>query len=133
MTVAGILLYATGSGCEMLAKRVLLAAIIGLFPPAAPSPEYSIHAIRYASVPEYPVASLVMGATKDEKVEIAMVIWLIRGGGHTILFDSGFHRKEWFKSLPVRDYLRPDEAAVARSHSWTHERFLRWHHPGHRA
>jgi glyoxylase-like metal-dependent hydrolase (beta-lactamase superfamily II) len=51
-----------------------------------------------------------MGAPKDEKIEIAMVIWLIRGGGHTILFDSGFHRNTFIKDFPMKDYLRPDEA-----------------------
>jgi glyoxylase-like metal-dependent hydrolase (beta-lactamase superfamily II) len=39
-----------------------------------------------------------------------MVVWLIRGGGHTILFDSGFHRDTFLKEFPMREYLRPDEA-----------------------
>ena len=51
-----------------------------------------------------------MGAPKDEKTDIAMVVWLIRGGGRNILFDSGFHREVWLKSFPTADYLRPDEA-----------------------
>ena len=77
---------------------------------AAQSPEYSIQAIRYASSPGFPVSGLVMGAPKDEKVDIAMIIWLIRGGGHNILFDSGFHRESWLKEFPMNDFLRPDEA-----------------------
>jgi glyoxylase-like metal-dependent hydrolase (beta-lactamase superfamily II) len=77
---------------------------------AAPSPEYSIQAIRYASLPGFPVSGLVIGAPKDEKVEIAMVIWLIRGGGRNILFDSGFHRASWLKEFPVNDFLGPEEA-----------------------
>jgi glyoxylase-like metal-dependent hydrolase (beta-lactamase superfamily II) len=51
-----------------------------------------------------------MGAPKNEKVEIAMVIWLIRGGGRNILFDSGFHRESWLKYFPMSDFARPDEA-----------------------
>ena len=51
-----------------------------------------------------------MGAPKDEKTDIAMVVWLIRGGGRNILFDSGFHREAWLKQFPTADYLRPDEA-----------------------
>jgi glyoxylase-like metal-dependent hydrolase (beta-lactamase superfamily II) len=94
----------------MLAECGFLAAIFLLFAPSAPSPEYSIRAIRYGSAPNYPVAELVMGAPMGERVEIALVVWLIRGGGHTVLFDSGFHREQWFKALPVRDYIRPDEA-----------------------
>jgi glyoxylase-like metal-dependent hydrolase (beta-lactamase superfamily II) len=95
----------------MLMKRFLLLAFSLLVAlPSLSSPEYSIQAIRYANSPAVPVAELVMGAPKDEKVDIAMVIWLIRGGGHTILFDSGFHREKWFKYFPITDYLRPDEA-----------------------
>ncbi len=95
----------------LLACIVLLACIFPiLFAASAPTPEYSIQAIRYASSPDVPVSELVIGAPKDEKIEIAMVIWLIRGGGHTILFDSGFHRDTFIKDFPMKDYLRPDEA-----------------------
>ncbi|HEX7254252.1 MAG TPA: N-acyl homoserine lactonase family protein [Thermoanaerobaculia bacterium] len=84
--------------------------------PPAPTPAtsadsgYSIQAIRYGTVKDFPVAALVMGAPKDEKTDIAMVIWLIRGGGHHILFDSGFHREKWLKEFPTSEYLRPDRA-----------------------
>lgn len=77
---------------------------------AAASPEYSIQAIRYADSPGDSVADLVMGAPKNEKVDTIFAIWLIRGGGRNILFDSGFHREKWFKEWPIKDYLRPDEA-----------------------
>ena len=77
---------------------------------AAPGPEYSIQAIRYANSSGFPLNALVIGAPKDEKVDIAFVVWLIRGGGHNVLFDSGFHREKWFKYFTVSDFLRPDEA-----------------------
>ena len=79
-----------------------------LAPPAAPN--YSIQAIRYSTAPNVPVDELVVGGPRDQKVDIAMVVWLIRGGGHTILFDSGFHRDTHLKEFPMKDYLRPDEA-----------------------
>ena len=92
-------------------KRFLLAGVIPiLFAASASTPEYSIQAIRYATSPDVPVSELVIGAPKDERIEIAMVIWLIQGGGHTILFDSGFHRDTFIKDFPMKDYLRPDEA-----------------------
>ena len=86
----------------------LLCALLGAAPAA--QPDYSIQAIRYGSLVNFPVASLVMGAPKDEKTDIAMVVWLIRGGGRNVLFDSGFHREVWLKNFPTTDYLRPDEA-----------------------
>jgi glyoxylase-like metal-dependent hydrolase (beta-lactamase superfamily II) len=78
--------------------------------PAATAPEYSIQAIRYANAPGFPVSGLVMGASKDEKVGIAFVVWLIRGGGHNVLFDSGFHHEKWFKYFTVTEFVRPDDA-----------------------
>src|SRR5258708_14044640 len=76
---------------------------------AAP-PEYTIEAIRYATIPNFPLSGLVMGAPQSEKTDIAMVVWLIRGGGHTILFDSGFHRHKWIDQFHVADFLAPDAA-----------------------
>ena len=90
-----------------LAVAGALALAIGA---QAQSPEYSIEAIRYAISPDVPVAELVVNGPKDQKVDIAMVVWLIRGGGHTILFDSGFHRDTHLKEFPMKDFLRPDEA-----------------------
>jgi glyoxylase-like metal-dependent hydrolase (beta-lactamase superfamily II) len=95
--------------------RFLLAVVFAAFlVPVPPStPEYSIEAIRYAISPGVAVSDLVVGgpsSLKDQKVDIAMVVWLIRGGGHNILFDSGFHRDTFLKDYPMRDYLRPDEA-----------------------
>src|SRR5215472_13648781 len=92
-------------------KKLLLQFILILASalPAATGPEYSIQAIRYASA-EDEVAGLVMGAPKGEKINIAMVIWLIRGGGRNILFDSGFHHDTFLKSFPSTDYIRPDKA-----------------------
>lgn len=75
-----------------------------------PPPSYSIEAIRYATVPGFPLRGLVMGAPEAEKIDIAMVVWLIRGGGKVILFDSGFHREKWMKQFKVTEYARPDEA-----------------------
>lgn len=75
----------------------------------AASPEYSIQAIRYASA-EDDVSGLVMGAPKGEKITIAMVVWLIRGGNRNILFDSGYHRDTFSKYFQATEYLRPDEA-----------------------
>src|SRR5215510_11567661 len=78
--------------------------------PAATRPDYSIQAIRYANSPGFPVGELVVGAPKDEKVDIAFVVWLVRGGGRNILFDSGYHRDTFLKYFPSTEYIRPDEA-----------------------
>jgi glyoxylase-like metal-dependent hydrolase (beta-lactamase superfamily II) len=91
--------------------RLLLTAALALYvlPTLAAPPDYSIQAIRYATSPGVAISDLVVGGPSD-KIDIAMVVWLIRGGGHTILFDSGFHRDTFLKEFPMKDYLRPDEA-----------------------
>jgi glyoxylase-like metal-dependent hydrolase (beta-lactamase superfamily II) len=91
-------------------KRFLFAALAVTLLGSASTPEYAIEAIRYADSPGDPVADLVIGAPKDEKIDTIYALWLIRGGGRNILFDSGFHRQRWFKEWTIKDYLRPDEA-----------------------
>jgi glyoxylase-like metal-dependent hydrolase (beta-lactamase superfamily II) len=95
-------------------KRILLTAIfltvVAALAEGASTPEYSIQAIRYATLPGFPLSELAIGAPEGEKVDIAMVVWLIRGDGHTILLDSGYHRNTFAKDYPMADYLRPDEA-----------------------
>jgi glyoxylase-like metal-dependent hydrolase (beta-lactamase superfamily II) len=99
-------------GASFLSLAILLA-LAAQEPPRAPlaaPPNYTIDAIRYATIPHFPLAELVMGAPKEQQIDIAMIVWLIRGGGHNILFDSGFHRQKFFKDFEIADYLSPDEA-----------------------
>ena len=91
-------------------KRFLLAAIAVTLLGSTSTPDYTIEAIRYADSPGDSVADLVIGAPNNEKIDTVYVLWLIRGGGRNILFDSGFHRQRWFKEWTIKDYLRPDEA-----------------------
>jgi glyoxylase-like metal-dependent hydrolase (beta-lactamase superfamily II) len=111
----------------MIAKSVvatlfflLILPIIGqtaLAAPATPSaasatPVYEVFAIRYASMPETPVNSLVAGADPARKMSIAMIVWLIRGNGRVILVDSGFYRPQFFKELKIDGFLNPSDAVA---------------------
>jgi glyoxylase-like metal-dependent hydrolase (beta-lactamase superfamily II) len=97
-----------GKAVALLLSSILLVA--APLPLTAAAPEYSIQAIRYGTIKDFPVPALVMGAPRGEKTDIAMIFWLIRGGGRNVLFDSGFHRESWLNEFPTADYLRPDEA-----------------------
>src|SRR5258707_15563665 len=72
-------------------------------------PEYSIDAIRFATLGGVRLNSLLKDAPADQKMDVAAVVWLIRGGGRTILFDTGYHK---VKDLVDRssDYISPDQA-----------------------
>jgi glyoxylase-like metal-dependent hydrolase (beta-lactamase superfamily II) len=90
----------------------LLIALCFLVPPvsfAQTAPKYEVYALRYATLPQFPLAELVAGADQARKQDIAMIVWLVRGNGHIVLVDSGFYRSQFFKDWKVKDYVRPDK------------------------
>lgn len=94
----------------------LLAAVVCV-PLAATAqqapPAYTIEAIRYATIKDFPVDGLVTGADPARKMDIAMVFWLVQGGGHNVLVDSGFYRPQLFKGWAIADFRKPTEALRA--------------------
>lgn len=77
---------------------------------AQSKPAYEVYAIRYATIPDFPVAELVSGADHARKLDIAMMIWLVRGDGHNILVDSGFYHERFFKDWKIKDFIKPSDA-----------------------
>ena len=94
----------------LIAWALMISAPHSVHAQAAAVPAYSIDAIRYATIPNFPMSGLMPGSPADQKIDIAMVVWLIRGGGHTILFDSGFHRQKYVDQFHPTDFLSPDKA-----------------------
>ncbi len=88
----------------------LLAVALPARLPAQAKPRYEVYAIRYATIPGFAVNQLVAGADPSRKLDIAMMVWLVRGGGHTILVDAGFYREQFFRQWRVTEFVRPDEA-----------------------
>ena len=74
----------------------LMAAVASLR--AQSKPSYEVYAIQYATIPDFPVSGLVAGADRARKMDIAMMIWLVRGNGRNILVDAGFYRPQFFPS-----------------------------------
>jgi glyoxylase-like metal-dependent hydrolase (beta-lactamase superfamily II) len=81
---------------------------------AQPKPTYEVYAVRYATIPNFPANGLIEGADPARKLDIAMMVWLIRGGGKNIVFDSGFHRDRYLQQWKPVDFVTPAEA-VARA------------------
>jgi glyoxylase-like metal-dependent hydrolase (beta-lactamase superfamily II) len=96
----------------LIASTLVIVAPHSVRAQAAPVPSYSIDAIRYATVQNFPLSGLIPGSPADQKIDIAMVVWLIRGGGHTILFDSGFYRQKFIDQFHVTEFLSPDKAVL---------------------
>jgi glyoxylase-like metal-dependent hydrolase (beta-lactamase superfamily II) len=77
------------------------------------TPRYTVDAVRYGTLADFPVRGLVQGADPSRKMDIAMVVWLVRGGGHNILVDAGFYRGQFFQHWNVKDFKKPSEAIGA--------------------
>lgn len=75
-------------------------------------PQYEIYAVRYASIPDFPVSALVKGADPSRKLEIAMTVWLVKGNGRNILVDSGFYRDKFFRDWKVKEFMKPSDAVA---------------------
>ena len=90
----------------MFLNLLMVVAVMSMFRGA----DYTIQAIRYATILDFTVARLVIGAPEDEKLDIAMAFWLIQGEQKKILFDTGYYREGWADRFNVTDYIRPDRA-----------------------
>ena len=87
-----------------------LAAAFSARALAQSTPQYEIYAIRYATIPGFAVSGLVAGADPARKLDIAMMVWLVRGSGRNVLVDSGFYRDQFFKQWHVTDFIKPSDA-----------------------
>lgn len=97
--------------------RVALAlagpALPGPAADAQPAPTYDVHAVRYGTIPSFPVRQLVLGADSARRLDIAMMVWVLRGGGRTVLVDAGFYRDKFVQRWKPTAFVRPDSAIAA--------------------
>ena len=77
---------------------------------AQSAPTYEVYAIRYAMMPGFPVRSLVAGADTARRMDIAMSVWLLRGGRRNVLVDAGFYRDKFVQQWKPAGYVQPSEA-----------------------
>jgi glyoxylase-like metal-dependent hydrolase (beta-lactamase superfamily II) len=82
---------------------------------AQSAPAFEVYAIRYATLPKFRVSGLVAGADTNRRLDIAMMVWLLRGpNGRNVLVDAGFQRDDLIARWQPADYVRPSDA-VARA------------------
>jgi len=74
---------------------------------------YEVYAISYGVYPGYPVSSLLAGADKNRKIDLQMMVWLLKGpGGKNVLVDTGCYRDRLVKGLGIKDFVKPSDALV---------------------
>lgn len=98
----------------MRAARLYLCAAIAAGSIASVSaqskPNYEIYAIRYATLKDFAVAGLVAGADPARKMDIAMMVWLVKGDGRNVLVDAGFYRDQFMRRWHPVDFVKPSDA-----------------------
>ena len=79
----------------------------------APPPAYEVYAVRFATVENYPTRYLVAGADSARRTPLAFTIWLVRGGGRTVLMDAGFYRDKFIQRWKPSPYTKPSDALAS--------------------
>ena len=75
---------------------------------------YEAYAVRFGILPGFPVSSLVAGAERGRKIDIPVMVWLLKGSnGRQVLVDSGFYRERFLDQWAPRDFRTPAAAVEA--------------------
>ena len=77
------------------------------------APVYDVYAIRFATIPGFPTRAFVAGADSARRQDAAMMVWLLRAPGRTVLVDAGFHRDKFVRQWKPADYRLPSDAVAA--------------------
>ena len=96
-------------------RLVALALAVALVAPVrADVDKYDVYAVRYATLANFPVSSLVAGAERDRRLDVPVMVWLLQGSnGRKVLVDSGFYRQKFLDQWKPRDFRTPAAAVAA--------------------
>jgi glyoxylase-like metal-dependent hydrolase (beta-lactamase superfamily II) len=99
----------------------LLACVATAGPASAPehsaqsaAASYEAFAVRFGILPAFSVSGLVAGADRARKLDIPVMVWLLKGSnGRQVLVDSGFYRQKFLDQWKPRDFRSPAAAVEA--------------------
>jgi len=81
--------------------------------PSAQAARWDVHAVRFASIP-FQVSGLVQGADRTRRLDIAMMVWVLRGPGNRVaIVDAGFYRDKFMTQWKPAAYSKPSDAVQA--------------------
>ncbi len=98
---------------NMWPRRVVMMGVIASASLAMgrSAPSYEVYAIRYATIPNFRVSSLIQGADTTRRLDIAMMVWLLKGSdGRNVVVDAGFHRADFVTRWKPTNFVPPSEA-----------------------
>jgi glyoxylase-like metal-dependent hydrolase (beta-lactamase superfamily II) len=71
---------------------------------------YEVYALSYGVFPDFAVSNLIAGADKNRKLDLQMMIWLIKGpAGKNILVDTGCYHDSVIQGKGIKDFIKPSE------------------------
>jgi len=74
---------------------------------------YEVYALSYGIYPDFPVSALLAGADKTRKIDLQMMVWLIKGpGGKNILVDTGCYHDNVIKGKGIKNLIKASEAVA---------------------
>ena len=104
----------------VLRRPILFASLAGTLLAACAGPasqggsagpaSSEVYALRYGTLRNFPVSNLVAGADTTRRMDIALMVWLLRVNGRTVLVDAGFYRDKFMQRWKPADYLKPSDA-----------------------
>ena len=93
-----------------------LAATLPMSDQATQPARWTVHAVRYATMP-FRVSGLIgnlPAAERDRTIDIAMMVWVLRGADNRIvLVDAGFYRDKFMQQWKPAGYSKPSDAVHA--------------------
>jgi glyoxylase-like metal-dependent hydrolase (beta-lactamase superfamily II) len=91
-----------------------LAAALALTTSQGTDPSYELYAARFGVIPAFQVSGLVAGADTSRRLDIPVMVWLIKGSnGRNVLVDSGFFRANLVERWKVQNFRKPSDAVLA--------------------
>jgi glyoxylase-like metal-dependent hydrolase (beta-lactamase superfamily II) len=98
--------------CALLMAGAVRTFAAGRPPQATPS--YEVFAVRFGTLPQYPLGNLVAGGDKTTRIDIPVMVWVLKSqDGKVVLVDAGFAAEKFVTRWKVQDFVTP-AAAVAR-------------------
>ena len=78
-----------------------------------PPVTYEVYALSYGTYPGFPVSALIGGADKNRKIDLQMMIWLLKGSnGKRILVDTGCYRDTITQLKGIKNFIKPSDTLV---------------------
>src|SRR6478736_7449311 len=95
---------------------VMITALLFTAEPVSDHPQtktnYEVYALSYGVYPDFPVSALLAGADKTRKIDLQMMVWLVRGGGTNILVDTGCYHDNVVKGKGIQNLIKASEAVA---------------------